>query len=100
MEDRTGATTTIKTFNIVGAATAGKTGWGSNLWGGSVWGKSRGTTVTGTDEFPRFSQLYKEGRLIQVEVTSNVANSQFELLNIKMTATRRGSNSLASSLRV
>ena len=100
MEDRTGATTTIKTFNIVGAATAGKTGWGSNLWGGHVWGEYRGTNVTGTDEFPRFSQLYKEGRLIQVEVTSNVANSQFELLNIKMTATRRGSNSLASSLRV
>jgi len=100
MEDRTGATTTIKTFSIVGAATSGKTGWGSMLWGGGVYGESRGTVVTGTDEFPRFSQLYKEGRLIQVEVTSNSTNAQFEVLNIKMTATRRGDNSLSSSLRV
>ena len=100
MEDRTGATTTIKSFNIVGASTSGKTGWGSNLWGGNQYGKYRGTVVTGTDEFPRFSQLYKEGRLIQIEVTSNSANSQFEVLNVKMTATRRGDNSLSSSLRV
>ena len=100
MEDRTGATTTIKSFDIAGSSVSGKTGWGSNLWAGNVWGKSRGTSVTGTDEFPRFSQLYKEGRLIQVEVTSNAAGSQFELLNIKMTATRRGDNSLSSSLRV
>lgn len=100
MEDRNGATTTIKSFDIAGSSVSGKTGWGSNLWGGNVWGKSRGTSVSGTDEFPRFSQLYKEGRLVQIEVTSNASGSQFELLNIKMTATRRGDNSLASSLRV
>lgn len=100
MEDRTGATSTIKTFNITGASVSGKTGWGANLWGAKQWGQTQGGIVTGTDEFPRFSQLYKQGRLIQIEVTSNVANSNFELLNIKLTGSRAGENSLASSLRV
>jgi len=100
MEDRSGATTTIKTFNIVGAAVSGKAGWGANMWGAKQWGETQGGVVSGTDEFPRFSQLYKQGRLMQIEVTSNVANSQFELLNIKFTGTRQGDNSLSSSLRV
>jgi len=100
MEDRTGATTNIKTFNITGASVSGKSGWGANQWGAKQWGETKGAPVTGTDEFPRFSQLYKQGRLIQIEVTSNTANSQFELLNIKFTGTRQGDNSLSSSLRV
>jgi hypothetical protein len=100
MEDRTGATTTIKTFVITGASVSGKSGWGANLWGAKQWGKTQGMPVSGTDEFPRFSQLYKQGRLIQIEVTSNASASQFELLNIKFTATRQGDNSLSSSLRV
>lgn len=100
IEDRDGATSTAKTFTITGAAVSGKTGWGSALWGGKQWGSSRGTVVTGTDEFPRWGQLFKSVRLIQIEVTSTAAASNFELLNIKMTANSQGANSLAASLRV
>lgn len=100
LEDRDGATTTVKTFDIEGSAISGKTGWGSTLWGGSQWGVLRGTVVVGTDELPRWSQLFKSGRLVQVEVTTNIANSNFEVLNLKFTGSSQGENSLASSLRV
>lgn len=100
LEDRTGASSTVKTFDITGSAISGKTGWGTSLWGSKEWGQTQGTVVTGSDEFPRWSQLFKSGRLIQVEVTTNQAGSNFEVLNIKMTATSQGNNSLSSSLRV
>lgn len=99
-EDRNGATSTVKTFTITGSAVSGKMGWGANLWGGNVWGKTRGTSVTGSDEFPRWGSLYKELRLIQIEVTSTEANSNFELLNLDFTATSQGKGSLSSSQRV
>lgn len=100
LEDRTGATTTVKTFDITGSAISGKSGWGSVLWAGRQWGELRGSPVVGSDEFPRWSQLFKSGRLMQIEITSTVANSNFELLNLKLTGSSQGDNSLASSLRV
>lgn len=100
LEDRDGATTTVKTFSITGSAVSGKTGFGSGIWGINLWGSSLGTPVTGSDEFPRWGTLYKEGRLIQVEVSCNAANSNFELLGLDFTATGQGKGSLASSQRV
>jgi len=100
MEDRNGATSVIKTFSITGSDTGGKSGWGSTLWGSRMWGETKGSIVTGSDEFPRWSQLYKIGRLIQVEVTSTMPNSNFELLNLKVTGKSQGENSLASFERV
>ena len=100
IEDRAGASSTAKTFTITGSAISGKSGWGANLWGNTQWGNTQGGVVTGTDEFPRWGQLFKSVRLVQVEVVCNAAASNFELLNIKMTANSQGQNSLASSLRV
>lgn len=100
LEDRNGATSTVKTFTITGTAVSGKLGWGASGWGNYLWGKWAGTPVTGSDEFPRWGTLYKEGRLVQVEVTSTEANSNFELLGISFTATSQGVGSLSSSQRV
>jgi len=100
MEDRNGASSTVKTFTIAGSAISGNSGWGSVTWGGSKWGQLRGNPVTGSDEFPKWGQLFKSGRLIQIEVSCTEANSNFELLNIKMTANSQGQNSLSSALRV
>jgi hypothetical protein len=100
LEDRNGATSTVKTFTIVGTAVSGKMGWGASKWGQYVWGKWNGTPVTGSDEFPRWGTLYKEGRLIQIEVTSTQSNSNFELLGLDFTATSQGRGSLSSSQRV
>jgi len=100
LEGRDGTTTTIKTFDIEGSAIAGNSGWGATLWGTSLWGDTMGDPVSGSDEFYRWSQLFKSGRLIQVEIVCNQANSNFELLNVKMTAAQQGDGSLPSSARV
>lgn len=100
LEDRNGATTTIKTFSITGAETSGKSGWGAGYWGNTEWGTFLGDPVTGSDEITRWGTLYKEGRLIQFEVSCPQANSNFELLGLNFTATGQGKGSLASSLRV
>lgn len=100
LEGRDGTTTTIKTFDIEGSAIAGNSGWGSVLWGNTTWGNTDGSPVSGSDEFYRWSQLFKSGRLIQIEIVCNQAASNFELLNAKMTAATQGDGSLPSSARV
>jgi len=100
LEDRNGATTTIKTFDITGAEIAGASGWGVDMWGTALWGTSSGEVVIEGDELTRWSQLYKSGRIVQIEVTSTAANSNFELLGLRLTASSQGEGQLSSSSRV
>lgn len=100
IEDRNGTTSTAKTFTISGAAIAGQTGWGINMWGVSQWGDTNGSVVTTTDELTRWGQLFKQVRLVQLEVSSTAAGSNFELLKIRMTASPQQEGSLPSSQRV
>lgn len=101
LEDRNGITRTIKTFTITGSSVAGKLGWGANKnWGKYVWGKWAGSPVSGSDEVPSWGNLFKQGRLLQVEIICNQANSNFELLNVKFSANSQGEGSLSSSQRV
>ena len=100
LEDRNGATTTIKTFDITGSEIAGASGWGVDMFGTTMWGTSAGSVVIEGDELTRWSQLYKSGRIVQVEVTSTAANSNFELLGLRLTATSQGEGQLSSSSRV
>lgn len=101
LEDRNGTTSTVKSFTITGSAVAGKLGWGaSSKWGQYVYGEWGGSPVSGSDELPRWGNLFKQGRLLQVEIISSLANSNFELLNLKFTANSQGEGSLSSSQRV
>lgn len=99
-EDRNGNLSNVKTFTITGSEVAGKTGWGMNQWGTSQWGKSVGSYVTQTTEVTRWGSLFKQLRLVQVEVTSSANNSNFELLGIKMTSTPQTEGALPGSQRV
>lgn len=99
-EDRNGNTTTIKTFEITGSAISGKSGWGSTLWGLRQWGVTKGAPVAGTDEFTRWGQLYKESRLVQIEVSCTAAASNFEFLGARITANSQGEGSLSAGQRV
>lgn len=99
-EDRAGNTTAIKTFNIEGAAISGRSGWGTNIWGTKLWGDTDGLPVSGSDEFTRWGQLYKESRLVQIEITSTAASSNFEFLGARITANSQGEGNLSSSQRV
>lgn len=100
MEDRNGSTSAIKTFTISGSSVAGNTGWGTNLWGNSQYGLTQGEVVIAGDELYKWGQLSKTGRVIQIEVSSTSANSNFELLNIRATANSLGDGSLNSSSRI
>lgn len=97
---RDGTTTSIKSFTIEGSAVSGSIGWGSDMWGNAQWGTSGGEVIITTDEVPKYTQLFKSVRFIQVEVSTTTSNANFELLNLRATASSQGEGSLASSSRV
>jgi hypothetical protein len=99
-EDRAGNTRAIKTFSIEGSSISGRSGWGTNLWGKKTWGDTDGMPVSGSDEFTRWGQLYKESRLVQIEITSTAASSNFEFLGARITANSQGEGNLSSAQRV
>lgn len=101
IEDRNGTTTAVKSFTITGTEVNGVTGWGTDLWGTAMWGTTlTNDAVTAGDEVTRWGTLYKQARLVQIEVTSSSSGSNWELLEAKLEATKQGSGSLSSSQRV
>lgn len=99
-ELRDGSTTTIKSFTIVGSAVSGSVGWGSDLWGNFQWGTSAGEVIVTSDEITKYTQLFKSIRFLQVEVNTTTANSNFELIQLRATASSQGEGSLSSASRV
>lgn len=100
VENRAGATSNVKTFTITGSEVAGRTGWGINKWGSEKWGESTGSFQVSANEITRWGSLFKQSRLAQVEVLTTSTQSNFELLNIKLTASPQTEGSLSSSQRV
>lgn len=99
LEDRNGSTSVVKTFTISGSAIAGNTGWGIDTFGTQQWGQSGGEVVVSTDEVKKWVTLFKQGTIIQFEITTTSANSNFELLGIRATAQVGGEGQLSSSSR-
>jgi len=98
IEERSGNTVTTKTATIT--SQLGDGGWGGDEWGDAQYGQTDATIVLSGDELARYSLIYKQFRVVQIEVTSSTANSNFEFLGIRMTAQGLGSSSLPSSLKV
>lgn len=98
IEERSGNTVTTKTATITSAL--GDGGWGSDQWGAISWGQSDATVVLSGDELVRFALIYKTMRVLQVEVTSSGANTNWEFLGVRATAQGLGPSSLPSSLKV
>ncbi len=99
-ELRDGSTTTIKSFTISGAAVTGSIGWGADMWGTAMWGTSDGDVIVTADEITKYTQLFKSIRFLQVEVNTTTANSNFELIQLRATASSQGEGSLSSASRV
>jgi len=100
LEDRNGTVSTVKTFTVDGASVSGNSGWGADMYGNAQWGDTNGEIVVSLDEIIRWTQLYKAGRILQFEFSTTAANSNFELLGIKMTAGMFGEGQLSNALRV
>lgn len=100
VEDRNGVTSTAKSFTITGSATSGFTGWGMSQWGMSQWGLSSSNTAIGSsDEITRWGPLFKPCRLVQIQVTSTENNSNFELLQILLSASKGSRGVLSNDQR-
>jgi len=99
-EDRNGTTSNVKTFTLTGSETAGNSGWGIDTYGTSGYGLSNGTITTATGELTRWGTTFKSVRIIQIEISCTSANSNFELLGVKLTAKNQGSGLLPSSQKV
>lgn len=101
VEDRDGDFSTAKTFEISGADVNGSTGWGMDSYGTAPWGKSNSTTVVaGGNEIKRWGSLFKQASLLQIEVNTTAASSNFEFLGAKVDATAQSRGSLSSGQRV
>lgn len=98
LEDRTGSTVTTKSFNLTSALGSG--GWGNDQTGSQQWGATDATVTLTGDELVRFTQLYKQARVFQIEVLTTDPNSNFEFLGMRMTGSSLGDNSLPASVRV
>ena len=99
-ELRNGSTESIKSFTITGSAVSGSIGWGADTFGTAQWGTSDGSVILTSDEITKYTQLFKSIRLLQVEITTTETNANFELLQLRSTASSQGEGSLSSASRV
>lgn len=100
LEDRKGTSYTAKTFNISGSEIAGTSGYGCDTYGSVAYGLTNATVSVSNEETLRWATLYKECRLLQVEIICDDPNSNFELLSVRITANSQGEGQLSSSLKV
>lgn len=98
IEERTGNVVTTKSFSLTSQLGTG--GWGSDQYGTRQWGTTEATVVLTGDELVRWAQIYKQARVVQVEVTSTAANANWEFLGVKFTGQSLGEQSLPASTRV
>lgn len=98
IEDRTGNTVQVKSFQVSGSLGSG--GWGNDQWGDQQWGFTNSTVVVTGDELARYSNIWKNCRVTQVEVTTTDSNANFEFLQVRLVAQQLGDYSLPSSDKV
>ncbi len=98
IETKDGNTVTTKTFSI--SSQLGDGGFGSDQFGDIQFGDTEATISLTGDELVRYGQIYKQARVVQVEVISTDANANFEFLGTRITGQNLGDQSLPSSLRV
>lgn len=100
VEDRAGETKTIKSFSISGTEVSGSSGYGFDPYGSVKYGQTKGKFTAASTELTRWGSLFKQVRLVQVEVSSTTTSSNFELLSAKLTATPQTQGVLSSTQRV
>ena len=98
IEDKTGNTIQAKSFSIAGQLGTG--GFGDDQWGSQEWGQSEATVVLTGDEIARYSNMYKNCRVFQTEITASDANANFEFLQVRVTSQPLGDQSLPTTMKI
>ena len=90
---------TVKSFSLPGSV--GGTGWGTDLWGSHNWGQSNTNLIAPQPvDIIRWSSLYKTGRNVQFQIQQVQKEVNFELADLKISATLQPEGSLSSQLRI
>lgn len=97
-ETRNGQTTGLKTFTITGGS-FGNSGVGTEQYGSAQYGMGQNAVNVTSEDFIRWSQLYKTIRVTQIEVTSSGAADNWDLINMRMIAQPLGVGSLSPETR-
>jgi len=87
IEGLEGQTNTVPVSGIEGETTGTAASWGPVPWGNAQWGDSEesGSALDVTD-IPKRVILNKTGRTVQVEISTNGASDDYELLGIRINA--------------
>jgi hypothetical protein len=89
-ETRTGTTVTAKNFQI--AVSNAGTGWGFDKWGTAKWGNTAGAgSGLNSNDIVKRARLNKLVRNVQLDVSTNGSNDNYELLSIKHVVRKAGS---------
>lgn len=94
LENRDGVLESAKSLTVNGAAQLGQTGWGTDLWGTADWGDTNNDPGTTSDELPKRTILSKDFRSFQIEVSTENAVDNYELLGIRSTVRAQGPGSV------
>lgn len=84
IEDRSGNTISAKTFTITSTGSSGTSGMGTDLMGEFGMGESENDATVYAGELPKKSFIYKSSRIVQLEIRTTDATSNYELLGVKI----------------
>ncbi len=97
-ENKSGVITGLKTFTVTGSSD-GNAGYGTAQYGDELYGESEASINVVSDDFVRWTQLYKTIRLVQLEIVSDTVSTQWEMIASWMSAQPLGLGSLSPSTR-
>ena len=84
IEDRSGNTVSAKTFTITSTGSSGTSGMGTDVMGTFLMGTSNNDATVYAGELPKKSFIYKSSRIVQLEIRTTDATSNYELLGVKI----------------
>jgi len=99
VEERDGNVITAKNFTLTTTST--DAGWASDQWGNTLWGDSEESgSATDINDLVRWALLNKTGRSIQLDIRTDDAGDNYELLGVRINAKVQGKGSIPSSWKV
>ena len=100
IEDRSGSTTTAKSFTVTGPASQITATWGTDRFGTVGFGNTEQSVSSYAEETIKRALIYKTARYLQFELTTTLGPDTYELLGIKSRAIPQGTGSVPATWNV
>jgi len=95
-EERDGNVVSVANFAVTSTST--DAGWGADMWGDTQWGDSeQHGSATDINDLVRRVILNKTARSIQVDIRTDAAGDNYELLGVRVRARPQGTGSTPSN---